>query len=135
MPFPQPSGSVYLDGIQFSTNPEMYDILNWRKRYTIFPAIGGKVIIQDFGTFMKDNTIKLASGNAQFLDQATFLAFHSRWRTRGATFSFSDWLNNAFTVFIKDFLPVVFKTDLYRYTMELQVTQITMLWGVPYTGP
>jgi hypothetical protein len=134
MPFPAPTGSVYLNNIQFSTNPETYDILNWRKRQSITAVIGGKVVIQDFGVYMKDNTIKLASGNAQFLDQATFLAFHALWRTRGATYSFTDWLNNSFTVFIKEFLPIVFKTDLYRYSMDLQVTQIITFWGVPYTG-
>lgn len=135
MAFPTPTGSVFLNAIQFSTNPETYDVLNWQKRQNISPVIGGKVVIQDFGVYMKDNMIKLASGNAQFLDQATFLAFHTLWRTRGATYAFTDWLGNAFTVFIVTFLPVVFKTDLYRYTMELQCTAITQLWGVPYTGP
>lgn len=134
MPFPSPTGSVYLNAKQFSTNPDTYDILNWRRRHSISPVIGGKVVIQDFGVYMKDNTVKLASGNAQFLDQATFLAFHTLWRTRGATYSFTDWLGNSFTVFIKEFLPIVFKTDLYRYSMDLQVTQIINLWGVPYTG-
>ena len=65
----------------------------------------------------------------------TFLALHALWRTSGAVFSLTDWLLNDFTVFIKDFVPVPFKTDLYRYNMELQVTAINQLWGSVYTGP
>lgn len=135
MPFPAPTGGVFIGGIRFSTNPESYEPLNWKKRHSIHSTIGGGVTIQDFGVFMKDNTFKLASGRGQFLDQATFLALHALWRTKGVTFSLTDWLLNDFTVFIKEFVPVPFKTDLYTYTMELQITAINKLWGSVYTGP
>lgn len=131
-----PLGGVYIDSgvneVRFSTDPEPYEPLNWEKRYQVFMAIGGRVTIQDFGTFMKDNMLKLGSGQAQFLDQATVIALHTRFRTRGAVYGFRDWLNNRFTVFIKSFVPIPFKPDLYRYNMELQVTAIDQLWGVTF---
>jgi len=134
MPFPNPSGAVYIDSIRFSTNPAVYEPLNWKKRYQVFPAIGGKVTIQDFGVFMKDTTLRLGSGRENFLDTATVTALHSRWRTKGATYTLTDWLGDTFTVFIKDFIPIIFKPDLYTYSMELQVTAILQLWGATYTG-
>ncbi len=128
------TGAVVLDGVTFTTNPEVYEPWNWRKRHSVHPTIGGEVVIQDFGTFMRDNTVRLASGNNQFLSEAAVTSFHAKWRTRGSTFSFSDWLGNLFTVFIKEFVPINYRPDLYRYTMELQVTVITNLWGTSYTG-
>jgi len=139
MPSPLfPLGGVYIDSsvneVRFSTDPATYETLNWQKRYSINMAIGGLVTIQDFGTFMKDNTLKLGSGAAQFLDEATVIALHTRFRTRGAVYNFRDYLNNQFVVFIKEFVPTIFKRGLYHYTMELQVTSITQLWGVVFTG-
>jgi hypothetical protein len=135
MPFPAPTGSIFLGGVRFSTNPETYEPLNWKKRWSKHPTIGGNVTIQDFGVFMKDDVFKLASGRGQFLDQATFLALHALWRTKGVNFTFTDWLVNNLTVFISDFIPVVFKTDLYTYTMQLEIVAINTLWGSVYTGP
>ena len=135
MPFPSPTGAVFLGNVRFSTNPATYEPLNWKKRYSVTPTIGGGVTIQDFGLFMKDDLFKLASGQGQFLDQATFLALHALFRQAGVVFTLTDWLQNNFTVFIKDFVPVPFKTDLYTYSMDLQVTSINLLWGSVYTGP
>lgn len=129
-----PLGGVYLDEVRFSTDPATYEPLNWPKRQQVFPAIGGRVTIQDFGVVMKDNTVKLASGQAQFLDQATVILLHTRFRTKGATYAFRDWLNNQFTVFITAFVPIIFKRDLYQYSMDLQVTAISQLWGTTFTG-
>jgi hypothetical protein len=134
VPFPNPTGGVFLDNVRFPTNPDVYEPLNWKKRETVFPSIGGKVTIQDFGVYMKDDTIRLASGQGQFLDEATVIALHTRWRTRGATYTLTDWLRNNFTVFIREFVPVNYRPDLYRYTMALQVTQIVQLWGTVFTG-
>jgi hypothetical protein len=131
---PFPVGGIFLDSVRFTTDPETYEPLTWAKRYSIHQAIGGKVTIQDFGTFMKDNEIKIVSGNAQFFDQATVISLHSRWRTRGATFILTDWMENNFTVFIMEFPPVNFRPNFYRYSMRCKVVAINQLWGVTYTG-
>jgi len=131
---PFPVGGIYLDNVRFTTDPETYEPLTWQKRFSINEAIGGRVTIQDFGVYAKDNTIKIASGNAQFLDQATVIAFHAKWRTRGATFQLQDWMSNIFTVFLMTFPPINFRPNIYRYTMDCKVVAITQLWGVTYTG-
>lgn len=136
-------GQVFLDGVQFTTDPSVYETLNWEKRYNVTQAIGGKVTIQDFGTFMKDNTVKLGSGNANVLNHTVVLALHDRFRVRGVQYTYTDWLSNNFSVFIKRFVPIVLKrgidpagnlTTLYTYEMELHVLNITTLLGVAYAG-
>src|SRR3972149_3937496 len=138
MPF-GPFGTVFLDGVQFSTNPIPYEPMNWKKRYSILPAIGGKVTTQDLVTFQPDNTVRLESGPNQFLDKATEQALHTRFRTRGASYVLTDWLGNNFTVFIKSFVPVPFLSgadaagvavELYTYRMELQVITIATLQNI-----
>ncbi len=138
-----PFGGVVFDGVQFNTDPSVYEPLNWAKRFSVTQAIGGKVVIQDFGTFMKDNTLRLGSGSNNPLDDAVVQALHSRFRTRGVAFTLTDWLGNQFTVFMKVFVPIPLKkgidragnaSSLYTYTLELQVTQIVNLFGVAYTG-
>ena len=135
MPVPA-VGGITLDGVIFTTDPTVYEPLNWQKRMSIQMAIGGKVTIQDFGVFQKDNTVRL--GGENFLEDAVVQSLHTKYRTRGATYAFTDWLGNSFTVFIKTFVPVPLKkgpgVSLYRYTMELQVLTITNLFGVAYTG-
>ena len=136
-------GSVVLDGIAFNTDPEPYEPLNWEKRHSVTMAIGGKVTIQDFGTFMKDNTLRLGSGENRFLDELIMAALHSRYRTHSVTYVLTDWLGNNFTVFIKNFIVIPFRRgrdvsgapiSLWHYTMELQVVTINQLLGVAYTG-
>jgi hypothetical protein len=141
-PFVGPFGSVVLGGTQFSTDPSPYEPLNWAKRHSIQPVIGGGVVIQDFGTFMRDNTLKLGSGNERFMALDVVLALHTKFRAPGATYLFTDWLSNQFMVFIKAFVPVPFKmggdglgntVSLFTYTMDLQVTTILKLLGTPYS--
>lgn len=135
MPLPViPSAGVVLDGVTFNTDPNPYEHHNWKKRYSIHQAIGGKVIIQDFGTYAKDLVLKLGSGQAQFIDLTTVKALNTRWLIRGASYSFLDYLGNDFVVFISDFNPTIFRVDLYTYTMELQVLTINKLWSLTYTG-
>jgi len=138
-----PFGGVFLDGVQFSTDPEPYKPLQWAKRYSVHMGIGGAVTYQDFGIFAKDNMLHLASGATRFLEESVMLALHSRYRTKGVAFSFSDWLNNGFTVFIKDFYvdpwmkgisPSGGTISLYTYTMDLQVVSMTQFVGQAYTG-
>lgn len=142
-PITGPYGSVTLGGTQFSTDPEPYEPLNWAKRHTVHMAIGGAVTIQDFGTFMRDNTLRLGSGKERFMEESVMTALHTKYRARGVTYSFTDWLGNSFTVFIKSFVPVPWKKggdvpggtlSLYTYTMDLHVLVITNLIGVAYSG-
>lgn len=140
-----PTG-VFLGGVQFSTDPEPYEPLNWVKRHSIHQTIGGGVVIQDFGTFMKDNTLKLGSGRERFLDQAVMLLLYNKYLARGTVYAFTDWLGNDFDVFIKSFVPQPFKRGmgkagsgpdpitLWTYTMELQVLTIRAVCGATYTG-
>ena len=143
MPF-GPFGNVTLDTVQFSTDPEPYEPLKWPKRRSEHMAIGGKVTFQDFGVFAKDNVLHLGSGNSRFLAEDVVIALHTRYRTAGASFSLTDLISNAFTVLIWAFEPVPYKVgadqahnrvSIYTYTMELRVTAISSLFGVPYTGP
>lgn len=133
-PYPFPLGGIYLDHERFTTDPKTYKPLQWMKRYNISAAIGGKVTIQDFGVVAKDCEIELASDEKQFLDELTVISYHTKWRTRGATYNFRDWMRNEFTVFLTDFIPVNFKPNIYLYTMKCRVVGITALWGVTYTG-
>ena len=136
-------GGVFLDSVQFNTDPNPYENLNWKKRISKHPTIGDRQVIQDFGVYMVDNVLRLGSGDKQVLDSVKVIALHTRYRTRGAVYSFSDYLGNVFSVVIMDFVPIIFRrgvdqagvvTDLYRYTMELQTVTITTLFGQPYTG-
>lgn len=134
-------GQVFLNGVQFTTDPQDYSPVAWAKRSSVLPGLQGSVTIQDFGTFKKDNVVRLRSGDG-FLTQSAVSSFHDLFRTKGATWSFTDWLGNSFTVFIRSFTPVpTFIPDdpdgsgtLYRYEMELQVVNISTLFGVTYTG-
>lgn len=128
-------GHVTLGGTTFSTDPQVYEPANWEKRASVSLGIGGSVTIQDFGTFQKDNTLRLASGAAGFLDLDTVKSLHTKYRTKGAAYALTDWLGNEFTVFILDFKPVpTFIGDLHTYEMSLQVTAISKLFGETYTG-
>lgn len=139
-------GGITLDGVQFNTDPVTYEPVNWEKRYAKLMAIGGALTIQDFGVFKRDNTLRLASGERNPLEESVVTQLHTRWRTKGATYALSDWLGNAFTVFIEKFVPVPLKKgrdasvagggtiSLYSYSMDLHVLQITTLLGAPYTG-
>ena len=150
-----PLGGITLDGVRFSTDPATYEPWNWEKRRSVHPAIGGLRTIQDFGVYQSDLTVKLVSGPHNPLDLPTVIALHNRFRTRGTTYAFTDWLGNAFTVFIDAFVPVPLKKgfalqvssytsssrsdtssqiSLFTYSMELRVTAITTLLGVAYVG-
>jgi hypothetical protein len=134
-------GKTILDGVTFDTDPQIYEPLNWPKRHSVHRGIGGVVTIQDFGTFKKDNTIRLVSGATGFMNQATVDSFHVKFRTKGATFTFTDWLDNEFAVFILRFRPVATfigesdSDNLYTYEMDLHVLDIITLFGTTFVGP
>ena len=134
-------GKVFLDGVQFDTDPQIYEPTNWAKRHSITPGIGGTVTIQDFGHFAKDNMVRLSSGPTGYLNQATVIALHARFRSKALVFSLTDWMDNEYTVFIVSFRPVATfigesdSDNLFTYEMELRVTAITKLFGAIFTGP
>jgi len=129
------NGTVYLGGTQFTTDPQVYQPLQWKKRATVHKGIQGAVTVQDFGTFAKDNRLTLASGPSGFLEKSVVEDLHAKYRTKGATYSLTDWFGNSFTVFIVDFDPEPARArTLFRYTMTLQVLGITTLLGTAYTG-
>lgn len=130
-----PNGTVYLDSVQFTTDPQVYQPLQWKKRATVHKGIQGAVTVQDFGTFAKDNILYLASGPSGFMEKSVVATLHTKYRTKGATYSLTDWFGNSFTVFIEDFDPEPARMrTLFRYTMTLQVLGITTLLGTAYTG-
>lgn len=144
MPLPT-VGGVVLGGVTFNTDPNPYEHQNWKKRFSVFKTIGGGQVIQDFGLVQADLTVQLASGQAQFIDEVVRAALQTLYATRGASYTFTDYLGNDFTVFIQNFIPTIFKmgggaspsytaTQVYHYKMELQVITINKLYGVTYTG-
>ena len=145
MPIPT-VGAVVLGGVTFNTDPDPYEHQNWSKRYSVFKTIGGGQVIQDFGLVQADITVQLASGQTQFIDEVTRANLNALYATRGVSYTLTDYLGNQFTVFIQDFKPTIFKmgggaspgyaaTQVYHYTMALQVLTIQKLYNVAYTGP
>ncbi len=129
-------GTVFLGGIQFTTDPQIYNPLIWEKRHSVLQGIEGSVTIQDFGTFQKDDTLRLGSGSAGYLEESVVELLHGAFRTRGGSFTLIDWRDNEFTVFITSFEPVpTFLGSLYTYSMGLQVRTIVKLFGTVFTGP
>lgn len=137
-------GGITIGGVQLNTDPETYEPVNWKKRQSAHMVVGGGVVIQDFGVVQKDNTLRLVSGRAQFIDEVKRAALFGLYSNRGATYTLTDWLSNSFTVFILDFVSMPFKKgqdlsgntiSLFTYAMTLRTTGITTLFGTSYTGP
>ncbi len=128
-------GLLTLGGVQFTTDPDPYEHYQWPKRMSEHPYIGGGVVIQDFGVNKADLTITLGSGNSQFLERSVVLSLDTMYRTKGTTYTLTDWLGNEMTVFISEFKPTAARFGTaYRYTMTLRVRTITKLLGASYTG-
>src|SRR6266705_3275869 len=102
-------GGLILDGVQFNTDPETYEPLNWEKRYSVNMAIGGAMTIQDFGLFAKDNMLNLASGGTRPLEESVVAALRARYATKAGNFTLTDWVGNSFVVFMEKFVPIPFK--------------------------
>jgi len=135
MPISPAIGNVSLDGVTFPTDPETYEPLNWKKRANVRSGLGGAKTIQDFGTFQKDNTLRLESGSQQFVDLTWVNVMHAKFRARGVTYTLLDWLGNEFVVFITEFIPIPTKNDdLWTFRMSLQVLSIPSLFSTTYTG-
>lgn len=140
------SGTVYLDGLQFTTDPAIYETYQWDKRTSAHPLILAaagtpSVVVQDFGVRTSDLMLKLGSG-PNFIDHVLFDKLHERYRAVGATYSLTDWLDNHFTVFMERFHATAFKkgrmsngdpVTLFTYELDLRVTAISLLRGQAYT--
>ncbi len=123
---------VFLDGIQFTTDPKIYE-RQWPKRSSAHVVIGG-VTIQDFGRKAKDMVLRLESGG-QFITRELVDALDTRAAVLGATYSFKDWNGTEATVFISEFTPTdTFYPDLFEYSLTLRVVTLTKLRGVTYVG-
>jgi len=126
-------GTVYLDDVQLTTDPQVYQPLRWPKRVSVHQGIGGSVTIQDFGTYPADGKITIGSGSGGFLEQGVVDDLVGMKNARGATYTLEDWLGNEFEVFILSFDPEpTFIGSLWRYTMELQIVEIITLLGTSY---
>ena len=126
-------GSVYLDGVRFTTDPKVYEP-EWPKRYSVHAGLGGALTIQDFGRYAKDMVLRLQS-SGQWLDKATVNAIDARAGTKGAAYTFQDWVGTVASVFITSFKPTpTHVPDLYEYELELHVLTLTALRGSAYGG-
>lgn len=143
-----PLGGVFLNGLQFDTDPSRYEPLRgWPKRQSVHRTIGGGVKIQDFGLYAKDLSITLASsggkGEHQFMSEPLVRQIFGLYAARGVSYQLVDWLDNEFQVAILNFgaTPRLHGLDrtgavlqTYDYDMALKVISITALMGVPYGG-
>jgi hypothetical protein len=126
-------GSVFLDGVQFTTDPKVYEP-TFPKRVSVHAGLGGAVTVQDFGRYAKDGTLRLQS-SGQWLDQATVDAIDARADVKGATYPFKDWVGTEATVFITSFRAIpTYLPDLYEYELELRVLGLTKRRGTAYGG-
>lgn len=140
----QAVGTLYLGGIQFTTDPATYQPFNWPKRLSVVEGLEGSVTVLDFGRTKKDNVVHIESGD-QFLDHEVTEALDTLFDVPGATYTLTDWLGNEYEVAILEFKPLPSNLPdldedgealgaLYRYSMELRVLDIVTRRGVAYVG-
>jgi hypothetical protein len=136
-------GGITLDGVQFNTDPAVYQPLEWDKRAQVQKGVGGVVTIQDFGAYAADNVLRMQSGDSRPMEESVVASLHAKYRTKSATYTLTDWIGNTFTVFILKFSvePIRKGRDsignivsLYKYQMECQVLAIVNLFGSGYGG-
>jgi hypothetical protein len=121
-----PIGHVFLDGLQFTSDPSDLAIERPARR-TYMPTIGGG-LYQDFGQIGSDARIRLSSGQSQLMSAALKAQIEARAAVKGATYSYSDWTGLSATVLILSFRPKpTFIPDgasgsvFYTYELELGV--------------
>ena len=139
-----PYGGITIDGVQLTTDPTRYEPLRWKKRTSFHQVIGppgtpGPAVIQDRGVTQVDDVVMLEGENP--ITDDVKAALHTRYRTKGQQYSYTDWVGNTFQVFIEDFQPRPYKTGgtaagvkftLWLYTLTLRVVSISQLDGVAY---
>ena len=129
------TGTIYLNSVQLTIDPDVYEPVNWTKRASQHMAIGGGRTIQDFGRYAKDLEVHLSSGPTRYVTKAVVDSITALQQTRGATYTLTDWMGNEFTVWVSDWKPVPAKFQSYwTYTLTLRVVTITKLYGSSYTG-
>lgn len=129
-------GKVFLDGVQFTTDPQIQRA--WPPRRSKLMGIAGSVTQQDFGRFAKDMRLTLTSGN-NYVNQAFVQAIEQRMLVRLAGYSYIDYQGIDADVVIVDFQPSpTFIKDgpgvLFTYTMVLDVLTLRKLNFATYTG-
>jgi len=124
-------GAIFLDGIQFTTDPKTYE-RQWAKRITLVPVIGGNTVL-DFGRKAKDIKLQLVSGG-QFMARDVFDAIDTRAGVLGAGYPLIDWNGTEATVVIAAFDGDEALPDLFEYSLTLWVRALAKLRGVTYMG-
>lgn len=127
----EPIGAIFLDGIQFTTDPKTYE-RQWPKRITKVDHIGGNTVL-DFRRKAKDITLTLVSGG-QYLNRDVVDELDARAGALGVGYPFVDWDGTEATVVISAFDPQEALPDLYEYSMTLWVRALAKLRGVAYGG-
>ena len=126
---------VALGDVLFRVDHREYAPLTWPRRHSVHPVIGGGVTIQDFGVHPKDVKLVLTSGYQQPMATSTVARLHELFRARNSQYTFSDWLDNEFTVFFARFDPRPLEPDKFTCEIELQVTAVhkllVSLWNEP----
>lgn len=129
----EPIGALFLDGVQFTTDPETYE-RQWPKRLTKVATIGGNTIL-DFGRVAKDLTLSLDSGKGgQYMARDVFDLIDAKAGALGIGYPFVDWNGTEATVVIASFDGDESLPDLFYYSMTLYVRTLTKLRGVAYGG-
>jgi hypothetical protein len=126
-------GAIFLDGVQFTTDPETYE-RQWLKRLTKVATIGGNTIL-DFGRKAQDITLRLESGRGgQYMAREVFDALDTRAGALGVGYPFVDWNGTEATVVIAAFDGDEALPGLFYYSLTLYVRTLTKLRGVAYGG-
>lgn len=129
----EPIGAIFLDGVQFTTDPETYE-RQWPKRLTKVATIGGNTVL-DFGRKAQDMTLRLESGKGgQYMARDVFDAIDARAGTLGAGYPLVDWNGTEATVVIAAFDGDEALPDLFYYSLTLYVRALAKLRGVAYGG-
>jgi len=129
-------GKVYLDGVQFTTDPQI--TREWTPRRSRLMGIGGSTTQQDFGRFAKDMRLTLTSGQ-NYANQAFVAAIELRMQTRLAMYPYTDYQGIDADVVIVDFQPQpTFIKDglgvLFTYVLVLDVVALRTLNFETYEG-
>lgn len=134
----EPIGSIHLEAITLTTDPQKYKAPRMPGRGSVIPGIQGTVTIQDFPRVAKGSTFVLQGSGGQGLAHDVVNAIDALKDETGAVFAYSDWLGNVATVWIEDFDPELNAGpnawQLYDYTLTLRIVTLASRRGVAYTG-
>lgn len=126
-------GLISVGGISFATDANLYVGPQLERRYSTHPVIGGGHVTQDFGAVPSRHPIRLRSGNKK-LDKVTMQRLQDLSMQRRPTHSVTDYIDNEYLALIGKFTPKSSDSRLWTYEMELVLTRLIKLHGLPYTG-